>query len=394
MAVTTIRHADTVAASAPGSGNSPLPPSRLYEVRENRFVREIWVHAGRTARPEPGHYQILVVEGSPDATRPSFVILREGTQVGSLPDSTQQWLQKRLREDASLADGGTRSLGAGFWANFWNPDDLFAPYQWQTGVEVTARVDGSSFRNTTPLFGEHYDLVYTQRPLAWLTTEVGGHISRHGGGLRRNMYDPLDSSRRIFGDYSPWWHAAVGLPGVKWEMALSNREFPEYYWLDPDAGEGTYKLGLSRENIPLDTAAGYRDGTVIRRWRTDGGKPRPSGNNVAHSLHLKAGSFRYRAVFDRDMYRSTIHQFMIEEIRAPFGQWALGFVATEGASHTRVRLDLFPWRTPIGPRALDASLRLFLLRINLDYRDASTFHLGLSTTLHLDAARLRPGDTP
>lgn len=392
------RVVDTAAAASPprpaASVKPSLPSSRLYEIRDQRLVRETWSHAGRTTRPEPGRYQILVVSDSTHATGASLLVLREGTQAGSLPDSTQLWLRERMRSDASLTDGTTRSLGAGFWANFWNPDDKLAPYRWPTGLEAAVRMDGSTFRNTTPLFGQHYDLVMVQRPFAWLTAEVGGHVSRHAGGLYRNLYDPVDSTNGGFSEYAPWWHAAVGVPGVKWEVSLSNREFPEYYWLDPEAGGGTYKLGVSRMGLPLDSAAGHRDGALMKRWRAEGGNPKPSGNNLAHSLHLKAGSFRYRAVFDRDVYRSTIHQLMIEEIQAPFGQWALGFVAAEGVSHTRVRLDLFPLRARVGPQALDARLRAFLLRVNLDYRDASTFHLGFSTTLHLDAATLRPGDKP
>jgi hypothetical protein len=391
--------AETLTVTPPPDGPTPTPtvaaplaPSfRLYNIRDEKLLNELWKQAGREGEPEPGRYQILV-QGGPEG---ELFLLREGTQSGTLPPTAQEWMRERLGSDGSQANGETRTLGAGFWGNFWNPVDWLAPYQWSTGLDVGARFDLAVFRRTTPLVGLHYDMSFAQRPFKWLTTEVGAHASRQGGGPRRNLYDPLDNvpGWEPWSEYQPWWHAAVGIPGVKWEVSLSNREFPEYFWLEPNAGEGTYQLGLSRAGAPFDSSE-YADGVLMKRWRPNGGPPKPSGNNLAHSLHLKAGNFRYLAHFDNDMYLSTIQEFMIEEIRAPFGQWAIGFITAQGVSHSRLRLDMFPWNPRVGPRAAGARAQAYFLRLNLDYRDPSTYRMALSTNIQIDAPYLRAGDTP
>src|SRR5690606_14357511 len=208
----------------PESGEGPeKTPFRVYDIQDRKLLGDLWSHAGRTGAPDPGRYQILAVTGPDGAT--DLMLMREGTQMGALPPATQTWLYERLRRDGTQGDGTTRSLGSGFWSNFWNPFDRLAPYQWRTGLTAGARVDGATFRKTTPLLGQHYDLVFTQRSLTWLTTEVGAHVSRQGGGPYRNLHDPLDAGGTRWTGYTPWWHAAVGIPGVKWEVSLSNREF-------------------------------------------------------------------------------------------------------------------------------------------------------------------------
>ncbi|HLU69439.1 MAG TPA: hypothetical protein VKZ88_01580 [Fibrobacteria bacterium] len=403
MAASPARPPDSTVAVEPGArpadsaGEAPAvrdaPPAfRIYNLEDDQLLRDLWRHAGRTGEPDPGRYQILAVTDTARPAEPTMLLLREGTQSGHLPPATQAWLRERLRTES--AGGGTaRSLGVGLWANFWNPFDRLAPYQWETGLTVTARGDGATFQRSKPLFGQHYDLVFTHRPVLWLTTEMGAHVTRQGGGLYRNLYDPLDAGGKRWTGYTPWWHAAIGVPGVKWEVSLSNRLFPEYVWLDPQAGDGSYQAGLAHAGLPPDTGLKAR-GLLMKRWRAGGGDPRPSGNNLAHSLHLKAGNFRYMAHFDPDVYRSVIQQLMIEDISAPFGQWAFGFITAEGVAHSRLRLDLAPLHGKPGPAALNARARAFLLRLHFDYRDASTYRLGFSTFLHLDTPFLRPGVTP
>jgi hypothetical protein len=35
---------------------------------------------------------------------------------------------------------------------------------------------------------------------------------------------------------------------------------------------------------------------------------------------------------------------------------------------------------------------MYYLRLEIAYRDVQTFHVGVSTTIHLDSRALRPGD--
>ncbi len=365
----------------------------LFEIQDHKLVAQLWKFGGLDSLPEPGNYQVLLVEDS----IPRAWLMREGTQMGSLPTEKMAWVRQRLHTSLALNDGGmSRTLSSGFWGNFWNPGDLLEPFQWKTGMEFNTTQSGATFAHTTPLFEQRYDLTFTQRPAVWLTTEVGTHFARQNGGLRRNLYDPRDTRANWdpWGKFVPWWHAAIGVPGVKWEVALANRVFPEYYWLDPHAGEGSFKLGIARGNFRPDTVVVYSDGSVMRRWNSDGESPKPSPTNLSQTLRVKAGNIRYAAHFDADMYRHPIHEVLFDELYAPFGQWAIGFIASGHAMHSRLRLDLLPWHTGIGPASYGARARAYFLRLNIDYRDADTYRIGLSTNVLFDGPFLRPGENP
>jgi hypothetical protein len=394
-------------SKAPDTGRSvaktpiapPAPPEagdaafELFEIEDEKLVRQLWEFAGRDSTPEPGRYQVLLVAD----TTPGAWLMREGTQVGSLPQEKMAWVRQRLHAGLALNDDGmSRTLRAGFWGNFWNPGDWVEPYQWKTGMEFNFSQSAAVFNNTSPLYGQQYDFTFAQRPDFWLTTEVGAHFSRQNGGLRRNLYNPIDSRPdwEPWGQYVPWWHAAIGVPGLKYEIALANRVFPDYYWLDPNAGEGTYKSGIARGNIPVDTSKHYEDGIVMRTWNSDGDDPKPSNTNIAQTLHVKAGNIRYSVHYDRDVYLHPIHQLLFDDLYAPFGQWAIGFVASGKAAHTRLRLDLFPWHMGVGSSAYGARARVYFLRVNIDYRNAETFRIALSTSVLFDGPFLRPGENP
>lgn len=365
----------------------------LFEITDENLVSQLWKMAGRDSLPEPGNFQVLLVS---DSTGGAW-LLREGTQVGSLPPGKAAWVRQRLHVSLALNDGGlSRTLSSGFWGNFWNPGNWIEPFQWKTGLEFNTTQSGTTFRNTTPLYEQRYDLTFTQRPDFWLTTEVGAHIARQNGGLRRNLYNPLDSRTdwEPWGKFVPWGHAAIGVPGIKWEVALANRVFPEYFWLDPNAGEGTYRSGIARGDYALDTSKHYSDGTVMRNWNDKGKNPKPSPANFSQTLRVKAGNIRYNAHFDRDVYRHPVHEVLFDELYAPFGQWAIGFVASGNAMHTRLRFDLLPWHAGVGSAAYGARVRAYFLRVNLDYRDADTYRLGLSTNVLFDGPFLRPGENP
>src|SRR5690606_15418636 len=114
-------------------------------------------------------------------------------------------LRQKVRSGALSRDGG------GIWTNFWNPNDPLRPFLWRTGLEIEGDYKGTVMRRVTPQFDQHIGFTFGQRPIQWLHTEVGGHFTRRGGGLRRNLTDPLDqdTSRNIGGRFRPWWHAAV-----------------------------------------------------------------------------------------------------------------------------------------------------------------------------------------
>jgi hypothetical protein len=329
-----------------------------------------------------------------------MILLREGTQVGQLHGTALEDLGVRMRTGTTQGSGTmTRSIGTRLWRNVWNPNDPLEPYQWETGLEFDTRAAVAVFRNSSPQVEYHRSAMLMIRPEPWLHLEGGAHMSRHGGGLHRNLYNPFDtvSGWNGWDKRHYWWHIALGIPGFKWEISQAGRPYARYYWLDHEAGTGTYQLGreIARQGqffLPPDTVE-YRDGVVMRNWR-EGGERQPERGNVAHAIHFKLGVVRYSTHFDRDVYRSPIHELFFDGLSAPFGQWGFGFVATRRTAHTRLRFDLIPWQFGFGPRLGNTSMRFLLLRLDAAYRDPETFHLGAGIGLRLDSEylRLRHGD--
>ncbi len=364
----------------------------LYEIDDPEVTQELWMLAGLEGEPEVGRYQLLMYG---DGQR-NMILLREGTQVGNLHGADLTELGIRIRRGAASGSGTmTRSIGARLWRNFWNPNAPLEPFQWKTGLDLETRIATSVFKNASAAVDYHRSAVLTMHPEPWLHLEGGGHMSRHGGGLHRNLYNPFDTATGWNGwdKRHYWWHIALGVPGVKWEISQAGRPYARYYWLDHEAGAGSYKLGREIAGDPLvsDTVE-YRDGVVMRNWR-EGGDRQPERGNVAHAIHVKMGAIHYSAHFDRDVYRAPIHELFFDGLSAPFGEWGFGFVATRGTAHTRLRLDLLPLRLGFGPWLGHTSMRFFFLRLDAAYRDPQTFHLGAGASLRLDSPFLRPGET-
>ncbi len=359
----------------------------LYDIPQRSLTLELWKMTGAEDAPEDGRYQVLLFT---DSSRHAY-LLRAGTQVGRLPDTAHVILRQQIRAGV-LARGG----GSDLLRNFWNPSDPLLPFLWKTGLEIEAGFGVTVLRNASPQYERHYHLVFLQRPVPWIATEIGGHLSDYRGGLRRNIRDPLDEDRgrHRWEGMAPGWHAALGIPGIKWEIASANRILPEFYWLDPRGGEGSYKAGRNRAGFPLDpsdTTQDYRDGALIREWSQDG-DPLPDRGNMAQALHVKAGNLYYSAYFDSDVYRSTIHRGFFGDLPAPFGAWGFGFITAKGSGHTLLRLDIAPFRLGFGPVGDGNYFRLLPLRVDLAYRDVETFRVALSTSALLDSRLFRPGD--
>jgi hypothetical protein len=129
----------------------------------------------------------------------------------------------------------------------------------------------------------------------------------------------------------------------------------------------------------------------MREWSQDG-NPNQARRNLYQAMHAKVGNLRYSAYFDPDVYRSVIQRFLFEDLSAPFGRWGFGVVMADGAASTLYRLELLPVEETFGGTPSDTRLRMYYLRLEIAYRDVQTFHVGVSTTIHLDSRALRPGD--
>ncbi len=333
-----------------------------------------------------GAYRVLFLTD----TTPKAYLLRGGTQVGELPASSTDFLQEEIR-----SGGLKRGDDSRLWRNFWNPSDPLQPFMWGTGLEMTWSMSVSGTKNASPQFVRQMDLVFAQRPLPWILTELGGHLSAYGGGLLQQLYQEVPPEHDYWSHAWPWWHAALGIPGIKWEVALANRPLPELYWLEPHAGWASYLAGRSRagDTASLEDAEALPGAKFLRRW-TRTGDPIPSGRNLSHTLHAKAGPLLYSAYIDPDLYRSVVHRVFFGGLPGPRGTWGFGFFLADGIGQSLFRYDLAPGKVRVGDPADGNVLHLSLLRLELAYRDNMRYRVALATGIHLDSRTFTHGSKP
>jgi hypothetical protein len=359
----------------------------FYQIEDAELLAELWKLTGEPGETDDGHYQVLKILG--DSGDHAF-LLREGTQVGRLPDSVVPGLRTKIQTLSGMQEG---RLSQSLLGNFWNPIHPLEPFLWPTGLALEGLHSGTVLKNSTPQLRQTYGGWFGVRPLPWTHVEIGAYMDRFAGGLRRNLFNPQDTGGfNVFEASHFRGYVALGIPGIKWEIALDNRNYPEYFWLDPRAGDGSYVIGREEAGTPVNAVENFQDATLIRGWKR-GGRNHPKTPNYAQALRLKIGQIRYSAVYDPDMYNSIIHDLMFDELPAPFGRWGLGFVFAEGAAHTRIRIDLLPVTLGM-PKPTGSTFSFFFLRLDFAIRDAESFHLGASTVILLDSPILRPGGKP
>ena len=348
----------------------------LYEVNDSTALVELWQSAGAEGDPAGGHYQILVQE---DSTSKHVSLLREGTQAMLMPDFIVAMLPGRatriLPENAETIMPGDRELI--FWDALKVPmDTVFNWMQWPTGLKVGWRSSFTSFPAVKPQIEQHLDFIWTQRPHRLATLDLGLHRSNFAGGLRHRLYNPLDTLKNFdyWGNAYWWWNVSVGVPGLKWELALADSPYPDFFWLDNRAQE----------------AAQFRkNGSLIRQWKKGSTLP----GNLSQTLHAKLGVLRYSMTFDFDAYRFPIQYFRLDDLPAPFGEWGFGFLTGRSTVFTRIWMDLFPLSFSVPhPETFPTSMRMAFLRFEFSFRNEQEYQIGLSTCLTLDNPALRlPG---
>lgn len=378
---------DTLADTLPASASKPRSFD-LYDVSEMRLAKSLWMLTGHEGEPTKGRYRVMVFTDS----APKAYFLRGGTQIGQFPDSALPWLRGRIRS-GELKRGGD----VGFRRNFWNASDPIEPYMWKTGLDVRVTMSGFVSPHVSPQFERRLDMTFAQKPLPWIITELGGHLAEYGGGISRYLEDPFlrDPQFPFWGTALPWWHVALGLPAVKWELALANRPLPDLYWLEPNASSASYLAGRNRIGNPVAVIDPKKQprGSLMREWRQDG-DAQPSGRNFSQAVHVKAGDLQYSAYFDPDVYRSVVHKAYFEGLPAPMGTWGFGFYFADGIGQSLFGYDFARRRIGVGDPADGNILESSFLHVELAYRDHSRYRLAVSTHIRLDSRTFSYGDSP
>lgn len=357
----------------------------VYEVRDADLAKSLWSMTGNPREPETGRYRVLLVGEPPSRA----YLLREGTQAGRLPDSSVPLLRRKIRSGEL---GGKRETG--LRGNFHDPADPLRPFLWGTGMELGLATGFAAAPNVPPQLERRFGMTFSQRPMPWLFMELGGHLISYGGGAHQNLF--LGNGPSSYWSKAwPWWHAAVGVPGIKWEIALADRPLPEYYWLDPGLGWASYLAGMSLAGAPLSPEeAGTLPGAkLLRKWTRDG-DPLPPRNNLSHTVHVKAGALRYSAHLDPDVYRSVLHKVLVADLPAPGGSWAFGFFLAEDVGAGYLAYDLSPWNVGVGDPGDGNRLGFPLLRMELGFRDTRRFRIGASAGIRIDSRTFTYGDAP
>ncbi len=348
----------------------------LFEIRDTAQVRAFWRAADAAGNPPPGNYQVLVRRPAKDTAHPQLVLLRAGTEIQELPGFALALLGGTVRREEPM--GTPRPSETNVWRGLWDRrDSAFDWLQWPTGVSLDFQSAVTLVKGAGPEFDRRVDFVWRDRPIRWTSFEVGVHRSQYGGGLSQQLLDPADTGNA--GAWGPgywWWHAAVGVPGVKWEVDLADRPFPEFYWMDIDASHAA----LTRTS-----------GVLVRQWEKGVTLP----GNLSQALHLKFAALRYSIHFDGDAYRTPVQEIGLADLASPFGPFGFGFLIG-GAIYTQVQADFFPadFGIPV-PKSFPSAVRFTVLHLELAFRNKEDVHLNAAVRIDWDNPLLRrPGVKP
>ncbi len=350
-----------------GFGATKPPPFELIEIADTALMSEIWKTIELEGIPAPGHYQILIRHV--DQNRNAF-LLREGTQVAVLPEFALSLLESKgakmqPKEEETQAMGPAETT---VWTRIPTfKDSLLGLMQWPSGVRIEWQTSAAALQGSSLELSRRWNFLWMQKPLPWLTFELGLTKLQNGGGLSKI----LDTSDHSYWGENWWgWQISLGIPGLKWQIFQAHQPIPEFVWLDPDAADAA-KLG--------------QNGNLVRQWS----KGRRLPGNLTQAVHAKLGILRYSIYLDQDAYTVPIQQFLLDDLPSPFGPWGAGFMLGGSAIYSLLRIDFLPITFDLFPtKVYHHQERFGFLRLDLGYRTKKNFHIGLTTHFTLNHALL------
>lgn len=392
--------AQPVAAATPEEPIQTSAAPLILELTDSALIAKAWNAVYPDSALPSGEFQIVLPYGPdliPDGQDPvgNAFLLRNGTEAGRMDRAVWQQLASASKRDGGEAwsasnDGANRQDVPILWkAVHWNLETLLAWAEWPAGLLVGVGSSISAVPSSKPQYERDIDFAWSQKLLKHYLLGLELHRSQYGGGLTRMALEaeaigggttglPFTGKAGdipFWGDAYWWWAASVGVPGLRYTVALADQPLPQYYWLDPSAAAAV---------------KARRAGRVVNQWT---GSSLEMDGNLSHTLDARLGYLRYGLHFDTDAYKFPLQNLGLDDLPALFGTWGAGLIMASDIIATKVWLDIPDLALSLPrPRNYPTDMRMAFLRLDFAYRNIRNFNVGVSVRIHLDNPIMnRPG---
>ncbi len=375
-----------------GTAATQAAAATLIEITDSALIARAWETLFPDSSAPAGEYQALIPDGpelsSGREASASVYVLRNGTEVGRIDRAAWDALTSMSRQEggwAAALEGPEKQEVPIFWkALDWHPASILGWAEWPYGFAFAMGSTISSVPTSKPQYRRDIDFGWDQKLFSHFLLGASLHRSQFGGGLTRLGEEVADtaggqpasfSSRDFWGDGFWWWSLSAGVPGVKYTLSLASQPMPQYFWLETRASEAI---------------RAHKSGRMVSQWT---GKQLQIEGNLAHTLDLRLGKFRYGLHWDSDAYNFPVQTLGCEDLPALFGSWGLGLVMASDLMATRVWVDIPDAALRLDfPEQWPTNFRVAFLHFEFEYRNPKSFNIGISVRLHIDNPIMnRPG---
>lgn len=357
----------------------------ILELSDTALIAGAWraLFADSSA-PPPGEYVALIpsAPGASDGRHPASTVylLRNGTEIGRFDRENWDAIAARAsagkkRWAAALEGPEKQEVPLAWEAGKWDGASLLEKAEWPAGFSFGIGSTFSAVRTSKPQYQRDFEFAWNQKLFTHFLLGASLHRSQYGGGLTRLGQDVADTAggklaplsyNPFWGDGYWWWTASVGVPGLRYTLALADQPLPRYFWLEPRSS---------------DAIRTHTQGRLVSQWTGD---KLESQGNLSQSLDARFGILRYGILFDFDAYRVPVQTVGCDDLPALFGTWGAGLVIASDLLATRAWLDIPDAALNLDvPRDWPTRVRIAFLRLEFDYRNQKNFSLGLSVRLNI-----------
>ncbi|MBW8888724.1 MAG: hypothetical protein JF616_13285 [Fibrobacteres bacterium] len=375
-------------SSLPGSSDAQGDDGNraaILELTDTALIASAW-HAlfADSSQPPTGEYVALIpsAPGGSDGFRPASTVhlIRNGTELGHFDRATWDDILLRAsagrRKWAAALEGPEKQDVPLAWeAGKWDGLALLEKAEWPGGFVFGIGSTFSAVRSSKPQYQRDFEFAWNQKLFTHFLLGASLHRSQFGGGLTRIGQEVADTAggklaplsyNPFWGDGYWWWTFSVGVPALRYTLALADQPLPRYFWM---------------ESRSTDAIRTHSQGRLVSQWKGD--KLESSGN-LSQSVDARFGILRYGILFDFDAYRVPVQTVGCEDLPALFGTWGAGLILASDVLATRAWLDIPDAALSLDvPRDWPTHVRIAFLRLEFDYRNQKSFSLGLSVRLNI-----------
>lgn len=309
-----------------------------------------------------------------------LIVYRDGTEFKRLPiEYTAQLLQNDPKMFSESISPRTEDHRPSL--------QLPSPYWGWVHTEPWDRLDGAWFQQT-----EGIDIgrsaIGSRGQRWWIQDQTWIRFAKIFGSTRLSLglirsTDYMNIQRDIrayygsneFSDYS--WQIGFTWKAFTYQLQSWSWVLPEYYWFEPsvDTLWAASQRGESSQS----------KGKVVRQFSQASDSSLGSGfsNNMLHQFEARLWHFRYRVLFDGDMYTEAVHRLGFEDLHTSIGTWGSFVVTCGGIWVPGFWFEAGP-ALRVGLPFLETwnEVSWMPLRFELMYENTSHFRLHFGTRIH------------